>query len=79
MAANVNLTHLHCFLAALVFASGLATQTNITQLLKAGDHILAGDELYGGTNRYFRTIASKFGLSITYVDFCDPKKVSAGM
>lgn len=52
-----------------MFASGLGTQTTITNLLNAGDHILAGDELYGGSNRYFRTVASKFGLTIDYADF----------
>lgn len=64
---------------ALTFASGLAAQTNITQLLKAGDHVLAGDELYGGTNRYFRTVAAKFGLTISYVDFCDLAAVKAAI
>ena len=64
---------------ALVFASGLATQANITQLLQAGDHIVAGDELYGGTNRYFRTCAVKFNVTTSYVDFCDPKKVAAAI
>lgn len=63
----------------MVFGSGLAATTNITNLLSAGDHILTGDELYGGTNRYFRTIAAKFNLNIDYVDFCDVNKVRDGL
>lgn len=41
--------------------------------------MLAGDELYGGTNRYFRTVAAKFGLTISYVDFCDLAAVKAAI
>ncbi|KAI2810374.1 hypothetical protein RDWZM_002630 [Blomia tropicalis] len=64
---------------ALVYASGLATQANITQLLKEGDNIVAGDELYGGTNRYFRTCAAKFGISIDYVNFSKPENVERAL
>lgn len=63
----------------LVFASGLAAQLNICNLLAAGDHILAGDELYGGTNRYFRTVASKFALTIEYANFGDIGSVVSGL
>lgn len=50
---------------ALTFASGLAATTAVIQLLKAGDHVLCGDDMYGGTNRYFSKIASKFGVKFT--------------
>lgn len=43
----------------MAFASGLAATTTITHLLSSGDHIIAMDDLYGGTNRYFRNIASR--------------------
>lgn len=61
---------------ALTYASGLATQMSITYLLCAGDHIVAGDELYGGTNRFFRTCASKFGLDIDYANFQNVDEVT---
>ncbi|KAH9414839.1 hypothetical protein DERP_008038 [Dermatophagoides pteronyssinus] len=61
---------------ALTYASGLATQMSITYLLSAGDHIVAGDELYGGTNRFFRTCASKFGLDIDYANFQNVDEVT---
>ncbi|KAF7489663.1 Cystathionine gamma-lyase [Sarcoptes scabiei] len=54
---------------ALVFASGLATQTSISFLMEAGDHAIVGEELYGGTNRFFRTCSSRFDISISYADF----------
>lgn len=48
---------------------------NLTHLLDAGDNIVCFDDLYGGTNRYFRTCASRFGLDITYVDARDPERL----
>ncbi|XP_043857269.1 cystathionine gamma-lyase isoform X1 [Dromiciops gliroides] len=52
----------------LAFASGLAATLNITHLLKSGDHIICMDDVYGGTNRYFRRVASELGLKISFVD-----------
>ncbi|XP_041506290.1 cystathionine gamma-lyase [Microtus oregoni] len=54
----------HC----LAFASGLAATTTITHLLKAGDEVICIDEVYGGTNRYFRRVAPEFGLKVSFVD-----------
>lgn len=48
---------------------------NLTHLLDAGDSIVCFDDLYGGTNRYFRTCATRFGLDITYVDARDPERL----
>ena len=54
----------------LAFSSGLAAETNLLlSLLKPGDHIVAFDDLYGGTRRLFDKIfRNRFGISITYVD-----------
>lgn len=53
----------------LAFASGLAAETTIVlSLLKKGDHVLAFDDLYGGTRRLFDQTLSRFGLDFTYVD-----------
>ena len=65
--------------SGLCFSSGLSAQVNITNLLEAGDHIVCFDDLYGGTNRYFRTVAAKFGLEISFVDARDPKNVSKAL
>lgn len=56
---------------ALCFASGLAATLSVTHLLSAGDHIICFDDLYGGTNRYFRTCASRMGIEPTFVDMRD--------
>uniref|UniRef100_A0A8C0ENW5 Cystathionine gamma-lyase n=1 Tax=Bubo bubo TaxID=30461 RepID=A0A8C0ENW5_BUBBB len=52
----------------LAYASGLAATLNITHLLKAGDTIICMDDVYGGTNRYFREVAMKMGLKVVFVD-----------
>ncbi|KAJ8376442.1 hypothetical protein SKAU_G00070220 [Synaphobranchus kaupii] len=52
----------------LAFASGLAATTTITHLLKAGDGIVCMNDVYGGTNRYFRRIAAEHGLDISFAD-----------
>ncbi|XP_045459435.1 cystathionine gamma-lyase [Melitaea cinxia] len=53
----------------LTFASGLGATTTLISLLDKGDHILACDDIYGGTNRLFRKVAERFGMEITFVDF----------
>ncbi|OWP57143.1 MAG: cystathionine gamma-synthase [Thermoplasmatales archaeon B_DKE] len=54
----------------LAFSSGLAAETSLLlSLLKKGDHILASDDLYGGTRRIFENVLSKFGVSYGSVDF----------
>jgi len=53
----------------LAFASGLAAEaTLLISLLKKGDHIIAFDDLYGGTRRLFNQTLSSFGLKFTYLD-----------
>jgi cystathionine beta-lyase/cystathionine gamma-synthase len=50
------------------FASGMAAINAMMTLFKAGDHILAGQNLYGGTFRLFDRILRDFGLTFSYVD-----------
>ncbi len=51
----------------LAFASGLAAETCILSVLRPGDHIVAGDDLYGGTYRLFERVVRPMGVEITYV------------
>ncbi|EDW79074.1 uncharacterized protein Dwil_GK12336 [Drosophila willistoni] len=52
----------------LTFSSGLGATTAVLSMLSAGDHIVVGDDIYGGTNRLIRQITSRFGISATFVD-----------
>jgi cystathionine gamma-lyase len=52
----------------LAFASGCAAAATVLQLLSAGDHVIATDDLYGGTFRLFDKVFHRFGLDFTYVD-----------
>merc|ERR1712013_791138 len=53
---------------AATFASGLAACSSIVNLLSAGDHIVSMDDIYGGTNRFFRKVASRMNIETSFVD-----------
>jgi cystathionine beta-lyase/cystathionine gamma-synthase len=53
---------------AKVFASGMAAINAVVTLLKSGDHVVCGNDLYGGTPRLFNQVLSNFGLKFSYVD-----------
>lgn len=57
------------------FASGLAAIDNVMRLLSPGDHVIAGDDMYGGTFRLFDKVLTPLGYRFSYVDFRDPGKV----
>jgi cystathionine beta-lyase/cystathionine gamma-synthase len=52
---------------ALAFATGMAATTCVTMLLSAGDHIVAGNDIYGGTYRLLHNILNRFGITVTTV------------
>jgi len=58
------------------FASGCAATTTVIELLSAGDHVVAGDDLYGGTVRLFDRVMARLGVQFTYVDSTDPRRVA---
>ena len=58
---------------ALAFSSGLAAETTVLlSLLGKGDHVIAFDDLYGGTKRLFNRVMERFGIGFSYVDLRDP-------
>ena len=59
----------------LAFASGLAATSAVLNLLSAGDHVVAAEDLYGGTYRLFERVYRRYGLSFTYVDAREPELV----
>ncbi|MCB7482527.1 O-acetylhomoserine aminocarboxypropyltransferase/cysteine synthase family protein [Christiangramia sediminis] len=61
-------------IAAVVTASGTAaTNTALLTLLKAGDHIVSSNSLYGGTYNLFKNTLPRFGITTTFVDPSDPE------
>jgi len=63
----------------LAFGSGLAATDAILHLLDAGDHVLASDDVYGGTFRIFEKVFRRVGLEFTYVDMTDPGNVARAL
>ena len=64
----------------LTFASGLAAETTLLlSLLKSGDHVVAFEDLYGGTRRLFDRTLSNFGIEVTYVDATQPNNVESAI
>jgi cystathionine gamma-synthase/cystathionine gamma-lyase len=70
-----NLASLEGASHGLCFASGLAATDAVLKLFKSGDHVLAGDDLYGGTHRIFKQVFEKFGMQFDFVDASDSKKL----
>lgn len=61
------------------FSSGMAALSAVLRLAAAGDEILAGDDLYGGTVRLLARVAPRLGLQVRYVDVTDPRAVEAAI
>lgn len=85
-AGNPTRTALEGCLAALegakhgvAFGSGCAATTGILLGLKSGDHVLCGDDVYGGTFRIFDKVMKQWGLEATFMDMSDPAKVKAAI
>ncbi len=66
------LTALEDGLQGFAFASGMAAIDAILHLLQPGDHVLANDDLYGGTYRLFEQVYAPFGISFSYAPAKDP-------
>ena len=56
---------------ALVFSSGLAATDAVLNLFQSGDHVIAGDDLYGGTYRLFEKVATYRGLKFDFINLAD--------
>jgi len=56
---------------ATAFASGMAASDSILRLLAAGDHVVCGNDVYGGVTRLFDQILCRFGVTVSYVDTTD--------
>jgi len=63
----------------LAFASGMGATSTVLYLLSAGDHVVAADDLYGGTYRLFDKVLRRFGIAFTFVDMTRPEAVAAAL
>jgi cystathionine beta-lyase/cystathionine gamma-synthase len=70
-----NLAALEGGVAARVFASGMAAINAICTMYKSGDHVVCGNDLYGGVPRLFNQVLANFGMEFTYVDTSDARNV----
>ena len=66
-------TSAHCF------GSGMAAITALCTMMKAGDHVVCSDNVYGGTSRLFDKVLVHYGLTFTYVDTTKPEAVAAAI
>ena len=63
----------------LAFASGLAATDTVLRLLNADAHVLAGNDVYGGTFRLFDKVLRRFSLDFTFADTTDPESVAEAL
>jgi len=61
------------------FGSGLAALDAVLKLLSAGDHVVSGENIYGGSHRLMERVYSRFGLTFSFVDMRDPARVVAAI
>jgi cystathionine gamma-lyase len=61
------------------FSSGMGCVDSLMKLFRAGDHIVCGENVYGGTFRLFDKILRNFGMEFTFVDTRDPERMEAAV
>lgn len=74
-ALEQNLASLEGGTSAHVFASGMAAITAMITMLRTGDHVICGENVYGGTPRLFDQIITRYGIEFSYVDTSDLEKL----
>jgi cystathionine gamma-synthase/cystathionine gamma-lyase len=63
----------------LAFASGSATTATLLHTLRPGDHVLSGDDVYGGTFRFIDKVMKPMGITSDFIDMRDPARVRAAV
>ncbi|MBI2849797.1 MAG: cystathionine gamma-synthase [Chloroflexi bacterium] len=61
--------------AGFAFATGMAAEATAIHLLKAGDHVISGDDVYGGTYRLFQNVMQNFGVEFTFLRLDNRRKI----
>src|SRR5690606_36909501 len=70
-ALEANVAALESGRYGIAFASGMAAIDTVAKLLSAGDHVVSGEGVYGGTYRLFTQVLSRMGIEFTFVDSDD--------
>ena len=78
-ALEANLAALEAAEHGLAFASGMAAIDTLLKLLDPGDHVLASNDVYGGTYRLFNQQYKKYGVEFDFVEATDLAAVQAGL
>ncbi len=65
--------------AGFAFATGMAAEATVIHLLKAGDHVISGDDVYGGTYRLFQNVMKDFGLEFTFLRMDNRQAIEKAM
>src|SRR5919201_4109455 len=78
-ALEVNLAALEGARYGLAFASGMAAIHNVLSILRAGDHVVSTQDLYGGAWRIFTQLFAKFGVDFTFIDSGDVAAVRSAI
>jgi cystathionine beta-lyase/cystathionine gamma-synthase len=76
-ALEKNLAALEGAQFGLCFSSGMAATSTVIEALSPGDHVVCGNDLYGGTYRVFTKVFARFGVTFSFVDTTDLKSVEA--
>jgi cystathionine beta-lyase/cystathionine gamma-synthase len=63
----------------LAYASGMAAINAVLSLVKPGEHVLASNDVYGGTYRLFERVLADYGLKFSYIDVSDADQVEANL
>ena len=63
----------------LAFSSGMAAIDTLLRLFQPGDHIVSGNDVYGGSFRLFDQIIAKYGISFTYIDTSDVDQITGAV
>ena len=78
-AAEENIASLEEGFAAYCTSTGMSAEAAVLHLLKAGDHVIAGNDIYGGTYRLMDTLFTKYNIEFSFVNMRDPENVTKAM
>ncbi len=63
----------------LAFSSGMAATDTVLRLIESGEHVLAGDDVYGGTYRLFDKVLRRYGISFNFINTTDPENIAEAL